>query len=361
MGEEWEDLDEDVLGAYLDRIAALVSPTSPRELRTVYTPLHGVGRDVVLAAFDRAGFSPPYVVSEQGDPDPEFRTVAFPNPEEPGAIDMAVAAAHAEDVDIVLANDPDADRCAVAVPDAASPSGWRMLRGDEVGALLAQHLIRRDPELTGTFATSIVSSSLLGKIAAAHGLGYQETLTGFKWISRVPGLRFGYEEALGYCVDPDFVRDKDGVSAAILVAELAAVLKAEGRSLTDLLDDLARDYGLHATDQLSARFDDLADIDAAMARLRKEPPTALGGRDVTDVEDLTVGVRGLPPTDGLCYHLVGGCRVIVRPSGTEPKVKCYLEVVIPVVDGDVAAAREKARSSIAATKQDIARAAGLPG
>ena len=361
MGEEWETLDEAVLGAYLDRIAALVSPTSPRDLRTVYTPLHGVGRDVVLAAFDSAGFSPPHVVSEQGDPDPEFRTVAFPNPEEPGAIDMAVAAAHAEDVDIVLANDPDADRCAVAVPDAVSPTGWRMLRGDEVGALLAQHLIRRDPGLTGTFATSIVSSSLLGKIAAAHGLGFEETLTGFKWISRVPGLRFGYEEALGYCVDPDYVRDKDGISAAILVAELAAVLKAEGRSLTDLLDDLAREYGLHATDQLSARFDDLGDIDAAMARLRKEPPTALGGRDVTDVEDLTVGVRGLPPTDGLCYHLVGGCRVIVRPSGTEPKVKCYLEVVIPVVDGDVAAARQKAVSSIAATKQDIAQAAGLPG
>ena len=355
----WETLGEEVLEAYLDRVAGLVAAGSPRDLRTVYTPLHGVGRDVVLAAFDRAGFAAPYVVSEQGDPDPEFRTVAFPNPEEPGAIDLALAAAQAQDVDIVLANDPDADRCAVAVPEAETPTGWRMLRGDEVGALLAQHLIRRDPGLRGVFAASIVSSSLLGRIAAAHGLGFEETLTGFKWISRVQGLRFGYEEALGYCVDPEGVRDKDGVSAAILVAELAAVLKAEGRTLTDLLDDLAREHGLHATDQLSARFDDVSQIEAAMARLRDEPPTALGGRDVTAVEDLTQGVRGLPPTDGLCYRLAGGCRVIVRPSGTEPKVKCYLEVVIPVIDGDVDAARRTAAESLAATKQDIAAAAGI--
>jgi phosphomannomutase len=360
LGEEWVTLGEDVLESYLDRVAALVDPSSPRDLRTVYTPLHGVGRDVVLAAFGRAGFPPPYVVSEQGDPDPEFRTVAFPNPEEPGAIDLALAAAQAQDVDIVLANDPDADRCAVAVPDADAPGAWRMLRGDEVGALLGQHLIRRERGLQGTFAASIVSSSLLGKMAAANGLRYEQTLTGFKWISRVEGLRYGYEEALGYCVDPDGVRDKDGVSAAILVAELAALLKSEGRSLTDVLDDLAREYGLHATDQLSARFEDLEQIDAAMARLRKEPPRSLGGRDVTLVEDFTEGVRGLPPTDGLCYHLVGGCRVVVRPSGTEPKVKCYLEVVIPVVDGDVAGARRKAVESIAATKQDIALAAGLP-
>ena len=360
MGDEWETLGEEVLEAYLARVAGLVAPDAPRDLRTVYTPLHGVGRDVVLAAFDRAGFSPPYVVSEQGDPDPEFHTVAFPNPEEPGAIDLALAAAQAEDVDIVLANDPDADRCAVAVPDAEAAVGWRMLRGDEVGALLAQHLIRRDPDLRGTYAASIVSSTLLGKIAAAHGLGYEETLTGFKWISRVKGLRFGYEEALGYCVDPDTVRDKDGVSAAILVAELTAVLKAEGRGLTDLLDDLACEFGLHATDQLSARFDDLSQIEAAMATLRKEPPTALGGAAVTSAEDLADGVGGLPPTDGLRYRLADGGRVIVRPSGTEPKVKCYLEVVVPVEDGDVAAARRTAAEKLAAIKRDIAAAAGLP-
>jgi phosphomannomutase len=360
MGEEWETLGEEVLDAYLDRVAGLVSADSPRDLSTVYTPLHGVGRDVVLAAFDRAGFARPYVVSEQGDPDPEFRTVAFPNPEEPGAIDLAVAAAQTEDVDIVLANDPDADRCAVAVPDAGAVTGWRMLRGDEVGALLGEHLIRRDPNISGTYAASIVSSSLLGRIAAKHGLGYEETLTGFKWISRVSGLRFGYEEALGYCVDPDAVRDKDGVSAAIMVAELTAVLKAQGLVLTDVLDDLAREHGLHATDQLSARFDDLSQIEAAMARLRKEPPIALGGAAVTAAEDLSEGVGGLPPTDGLRYRLADGGRVIVRPSGTEPKVKCYLEVVVPVVDDDVVAARRTATEKLAAIKRDIAAAAGLP-
>ena len=180
----------------------------------------------------------------------------------------------------------------------------------------------------GVFAASIVSSSLLRRIAAAHGLGYAETLTGFKWISRVEGLRYGYEEALGYCVDPDGVRDKDGVSAALLVAELAATLKSEGRQLTDLLDDLAREHGLHATDQLSARVDDLALIEDAMARLRAEPPTSLGGRAVELAEDLAAGSDALPPTDGLRYRLADGGRVVVRPSGTEPKLKAYLEVVV---------------------------------
>jgi phosphomannomutase len=355
-GEEWDTLDDDVLEAYLDRVASLVDPASPRDLAIVYTPLHGVGRDVVLAAFDRAGFSAPTVVARQADPDPDFSTVSFPNPEEPGAIDLALAAATEHGADVVLANDPDADRCAVAVPEG---SGWRMLRGDEVGALLAAHLVRREPSLQGTFAASIVSSTLLGRIAAAHGLGYAETLTGFKWISRVEGLRYGYEEALGYCVDPAGVRDKDGVSAALLVAELAATLKAEGRSLTDLLDDLAREHGLHATDQLSVRVDDLSLIQDAMARLRAEPPTALGGRAVESADDLLVGSAGLPPTDGLRYRLAGGGRVVVRPSGTEPKLKCYLEVVVPVHDGDVPTARATAARELAAISGDLSRTLGL--
>ncbi|MGH8971155.1 MAG: phospho-sugar mutase, partial [Actinomycetes bacterium] len=354
----WETLGDDVLGAYLSRVAGLVDPRSPRDLRIVYTPLHGVGRDVVLRAFDRAGFPAPDVVTEQGDPDPDFRTVSFPNPEEPGAIDLALAAADAAGADIVLANDPDADRCAVAVPEGA---GWRMLRGDEVGALLGTHLVRRDPSLSGTFAASVVSSSLLGRIAAAHGLGYEETLTGFKWISRVEGLRFGYEEALGYCVDPDAVRDKDGVSAALLVAELAATLRSDGRGIGDLLDDIAREHGLHATDQLSVRVEDLSLIDAAMARLRSEPPTTLGGRRVTSVEDLAEGAGDLPPTDGLRYRLADEGRVVVRPSGTEPKIKGYLEVVVPVeAGGDVRAARRSADETLAAIKADLASAAGLP-
>jgi len=358
-GHGAEILGEEVVEAYLDRVAGLVDPASPRDVRIVYTPLHGVGRDVVLAAFDRAGFPEPTVVARQADPDPDFSTVAFPNPEEPGAIDLALAAAVEADADLVLANDPDADRCAAAVPDPAAPSGWRMLRGDELGALLATHLVRRYAGLTGTFATSIVSSSLLGRIAAAHGLGYAETLTGFKWISRVDGLRFGYEEALGYCVDPDGVRDKDGISAALLVAELAATLKAEGRTLPDLLDDIAREHGLHATDQLSARFEDLSDIGAAMTRLRAQPPAALGGADVASVEDLSTGSDQLPATDGLRYRLAGGGRVVVRPSGTEPKLKCYLETVIPVTDGDVTAARRTALEALASIKTDLATALEL--
>ena len=359
----WTTLGEDVLDAYISRVVGLLDPNSPRDLRITYTPLHGVGRDVVLAAFDRAGFSALNVVAEQGDPDPDFHTVSFPNPEEPGVIDLALAAARATDADLVLANDPDADRCAVAVKDEVV-GGWRMLRGDELGALLAMHLVRRAGaaglSLTGIFAASIVSSSLLGRIAAAHGLGYQETLTGFKWISRVDGLLYGYEEAIGYCVDPGSVRDKDGVSAALLVAELAATLKAQGRTLLDLLDDVARDHGLHATDQLSARFDDLGHITAAMTRLRDHPPASLGGRAVLSAEDLAEGEGGLPPTDGLRYHLEGNGRVIVRPSGTEPKVKCYIEVVEPVINGDVATARRTASLALAAIKTDLATAAGLP-
>ncbi len=356
----WETLDDDLLSAYVEHVAALVDPASPRDLTIVYTPLHGVGRDVVLAAFEAAGFTAPTVVREQGDPDPEFRTVAFPNPEEPGAIDLAIEAAVETGADIVLANDPDADRCAVAVPDADDPRGWRMLRGDEVGALLASHLLRRTPDLTGTFAASIVSSSLLGRIAGAHGLTYVETLTGFKWISRVEGLRYGYEEALGYCVDPAAVRDKDGISAALLVAELAATLKAEGRTLPDLLDDLAREHGLHATDQLSVRVEDVSLIQDAMARLRANPPAALGGRAVETADDLAEGSPELPPTDGLRYRLADGGRVVVRPSGTEPKLKAYLEVVVPVAGDDVRGARRTASEALAAIKGDMAEALGLP-
>jgi phosphomannomutase len=359
-GDDWVTLDDDVLDVYLDRVASLLHPSAPRDLRVVYTPLHGVGRDVLLAAFARAGFPDPVVVARQADPDPDFSTVAFPNPEEPGAIDLALsAAAEHPGTDLVIANDPDADRCAVAVHDPEADAGWRMLRGDEVGALLGQHLVRRDPQLSGVFAASIVSSSLLGRIAAAHGLGYAETLTGFKWISRVEGLRYGYEEALGYCVDPAAVRDKDGVSAALLVTELAATLKAEGRSLVDLLDDLAREHGLHATDQLAVRVDDLSLIEDAMARLRAEPPTRLGGRAVENAVDLATGSADLPPTDGLRYTLADGGRVVVRPSGTEPKLKAYLEVVVPVADGDVGTARRTAAADLSAIKRDLAAALAL--
>ncbi|NYG55146.1 phospho-sugar mutase [Nocardioides perillae] len=357
LGPEGTVLDESLLDRYLDTVAELAAD-GPRDLSVVYTPLHGVGGTAVAQVLESAGFAAPAVVAQQEEPDPDFPTVAFPNPEEPGAMDLALALAAERGADLVVANDPDADRCAVAVP---GPQGWRVLRGDEVGVLLAAHLLRRGAQ--GTYACSIVSSTLLAKVAAAAGQPHAETLTGFKWIARVEGLAFGYEEALGYCVDPEHVKDKDGVSALLLVCELAAEAKAAGRTLQDLLDDLAREHGLHATDQLSVRVTDLGLITAAMARLRAQPPTVLGGLDVVGVDDLAEGSADLPPTEGLRYRLDDGARVVVRPSGTEPKVKCYLEVVVPVDpdggDGAVDAARIHAAGRLDALKRDVREAAGL--
>lgn len=353
----WEILGDEVLDAYLARTDAVLAAGSPRTAQAVYTAMHGVGTSVLTAAFARAGFPAPVLVAEQAEPDPAFPTVAFPNPEEPGAMDLAFATARRANPDLVIANDPDADRCAVAVPDTTVDGGWRMLRGDEVGALLAAHLVARGA--TGVFAESIVSSSLLGRIAEKAGNGYEETLTGFKWIARVDGLRYGYEEALGYCVDPDGVRDKDGITAALLVAELASVLKEQGRTLLDLLDDIAVEHGLHATDQLSVRVEDLSVIADAMRRLRETPPAALAGLAVTSAEDLSEGTEQLPPTDGLRYHLQGA-RVIVRPSGTEPKLKCYLEVVVPVGSaGELPAARARGAELLTGIKRDLSAAAGI--
>ncbi|GAB2995231.1 phospho-sugar mutase [Streptomyces pseudoechinosporeus] len=351
----WETLaDDSVLSAYLARTDAVLAADSPRTARTVYTAMHGVGKDTLLAAFARAGFPEPVLVAEQADPDPDFPTVAFPNPEEPGAMDLAFAKARETDPDLIIANDPDADRCAAAVKDGGD---WRMLRGDEVGALLAAHLVKRG--VRGTFAESIVSSSLLGRIAEKAQLPYEETLTGFKWIARVDGLRYGYEEALGYCVDPEGVRDKDGITAALLITELASELKEDNRTLLDLLDDLAVEHGLHATDQLSVRVDDLSLIANAMRRLREQPPTHLAGLAITKSEDLTKGTDKLPPTDGLRYTL-DGARVIVRPSGTEPKLKCYLEVMIPVASHtDLPTACNKATALLTAIKRDLSAAAGI--
>ncbi|WP_020118761.1 phospho-sugar mutase [Streptomyces canus] len=353
-GTGWETLDDSVLDAYLARTDAVLAENSPRTARTVYTAMHGVGKDTLLAAFARAGFPAPELVAEQAEPDPDFPTVAFPNPEEPGAMDLAFAKAGETDPDLIIANDPDADRCAVAVKEAGT---WHMLRGDEVGALLAAHLVARG--VRGTFAESIVSSSLLGRIAEKAGLPYEETLTGFKWIARVEGLRYGYEEALGYCVDPEGVRDKDGITAALLITELASGLKEQNRTLPDLLDDLAVTHGLHATDQLSVRVEDLSVIARAMEQLREHPPTELAGLAITKAEDLTRGTDKLPPTDGLRYTL-DGARVIVRPSGTEPKLKCYLEVVVPVAThADLPAARARATDLLTAIKRDLSAAAGI--
>ncbi|MBO1751868.1 phospho-sugar mutase [Actinotalea sp. BY-33] len=381
----WTVLGEEILEAYLGAVGALAEPETPRELRVVLTPLHGVGGRVAELVLRGAGFSDLHVVPEQAVPDPTFPTVAFPNPEEPGAIDLALALAHELDADVVLANDPDADRCAVALRDArtmthagpgdARAEGWRMLHGDEVGALLGEEVARRVAGTShdgGVLASSIVSSRLLGKIAAAHGLTHRATLTGFKWISRVEGLVFGYEEALGYCVDPAQVRDKDGLSAALLLAQLAARVRAEGRTLVDLLDDLAREHGLHLTDQVSARFSDLGQIPATMARVREQPPATLAGSPVVETTDLSLGSldgpEGLPPTDGLRLVAEDGTRVIIRPSGTEPKVKCYLEVIVPIPtgrDGEpsdlVGEARRTARERLDAVRADVTAVLGLAG
>jgi phosphomannomutase len=353
---EIEVLGDEVLDRYLKTVVDLAGG-GPRELTIVYTPLHGVGGSSVVTALKRAGFAPPHVATAQAEPDPDFPTVSFPNPEEPGAMDLAMELAVEVDADIVVANDPDADRCAVAIP--GGPHGWQMLSGDEVGALLAHHLL--ELRRAGVYATSIVSSTLLGKMARAEKQLYAETLTGFKWIGRVENLAFGYEEALGYCVDPVHVKDKDGVSALLMVCDIAARAKSHGRTLRDLLDDIARTFGLHATDQLSARMEDLAAIPAVVDRLRDHPPTTLGGLEVVGVDDLSLGSEDVPPTIGLRFRLADNGRVVVRPSGTEPKIKCYLEVVVRVEDEEngVDAARISAVGRLDAIRGDLQTAAGL--
>ncbi|GAA1542109.1 phospho-sugar mutase [Actinomadura kijaniata] len=366
LGDDWTVLGEDAVQAYLAALGDLPLGDA-RDVRIAYTPMHGVGRDVLLRALDRAGFPAPAVVGEQAEPDPDFPTVAFPNPEEPGAMDLVLALAAGTGADLVIANDPDADRCALAVPTA---DGWRPLTGDEVGALLAEHVLRHTTGDDRLAVTTIVSSSLLRSVAAAHGVRFAESLTGFKWIMKAGAagdrMVFGYEEALGYSVGGDAglpVHDKDGIGAALVAAALAAEARRDGRTLADLLDEQARRHGLHATAQLSVRVQDLRLISDAMARLRSAPPAELGGRAVASLDDLAEGVDGLPPTDGLRFRLAGdegSARVVIRPSGTEPKLKCYLEVVLPVGEGeDVANVRKAAQAALEALRKDVGRALGL--
>lgn len=339
----------DVIEDYLKRAA---TRGTPNPLRIVLTPMHGVGGGVAVKALAAAGFDDVHVVSEQALPDPDFPTVSFPNPEEPGALDLAFALATELNADLILALDPDADRCAAAIPTA---TGWRQLSGDETGALLGEYLAKR-ADGKGTMANSIVSGRLLARIAAAHGLHHEATLTGFKWIARTPELIFGYEEAIGYCTDPEFVRDKDGITACITMASLVAELKAQGRTVEDALADLARQHGLHATAPLTFRVSDLQQIADGMAKLRANPPAALADSEVVEFADLADGYQGLPGTDGVLIRTAADDRVIVRPSGTEPKLKCYLEVVLPVADEvPTAAAQER----LASLKQEIAAAVGM--
>ena len=352
----WDTLGDEVLESYLTHVIDVVSPDSPRDLVVVHTALHGVGSETIARAFEAAGYAVPLQVPSQAEPDPLFPTVPFPNPEEPGAMDAALDLAEQTGPDVVIANDPDADRCAVAEP---GPGGWRMLRGDEVGVLLGAHLIDRGVPSDAVFANSIVSSRMLATVCRAAGIAHEETLTGFKWISRVPGLRYGYEEALGYCVDPDEVRDKDGVSAALVVAEIAASLKASGGSITGRLDELAVTHGVHATDAFAVRVEDLSLIDQIMARLRAEPLSTVAGVGVSHVDDLAAGDGGLPPTEGLRYFLADDSRIIVRPSGTEPKLKVYLEVIESVVEDDLAGARSRAAERLAGVRSEFEAATAL--
>ncbi|WP_445154932.1 phospho-sugar mutase [Arthrobacter sp. Hor0625] len=365
----WTVLEASIAADYRAAVAALADPGHfpARDLKIVLTPMHGVGGETAVAVLEAAGFADVTLVAEQADPDPDFPTVNFPNPEEPGALDLALETAARVDADIVIANDPDADRAAVAAKDPDT-GAWRMLRGDEVGALLGAHVVARlaagdagAPSAgSGVFANSIVSSRLLARIAAAAGYAHEETLTGFKWIARVPGLLYGYEEALGYCVAPSLVRDKDGISAAVLIAELAAAAKADGKTIFDTLDELYLVHGLHASDQLSIRVADLGLLDAMMNRLRVSPPESFGGSAVETATDLAEGSEQLPPTDGLLYLTKDRSRVIIRPSGTEPKLKCYLEVIRSVGSAaELPQARLEARAALDGVLADVREALGL--
>lgn len=319
----WHVLDETHVDAYVQVTSKLA--TNPGNLRVVYSAMHGVGTETLRKVFTHAGFPEPILVSEQADPDPDFPTVAFPNPEEPGAIDLSLKKAAEVSADLVIANDPDADRCAAAIMDETGT--WRMLRGDEVGALLGEYMAWKAPNKNAILANSIVSSSILSKIARHHNLQFTETLTGFKWLAKIPDLWFGYEEALGYAVDTKSVNDKDGISAALVLTQLATDLHSENRTLNDLLQEIWQRHGYHGTKQISVRTTSVAQIDAILSRFRDNTPTSIGRFKVSQFDDLEKPTDALPPTNGVRIYLAGNNRVIVRPSGTEPKIKCYIEVV----------------------------------
>jgi phosphomannomutase len=347
---------DEIAAEYLDAICALSpAPRGSAWLRYIYTPLHGVAGDLAIRAFEQAGFPPPDVVEAQERPDPDFRTVAFPNPEEPGSLDLALAQARRSGADLVLANDPDGDRLAIAVPDDSAAGGWRTLTGDQVGALLGAYLLDRERPgahagSAGDYqqplvATTIVSATMLASIASAAGAAYAETLTGFKWIARAGDLRpenrfiFGYEEAIGYSIGTT-VRDKDGIGAALAVLSLAARARSGGESLLEAYDSLDVAHGVHLTEQLTVATTTPVHV---MSRLRVTAPADLAGQPIVSMSDLTGGTADLPSADVLRYRM-RGARVVIRPSGTEPKIKAYLEVVEPVIAGRLTEARRAARA-----------------
>ena len=361
----WETIDEDYINWYVQTTAGNLPQGTSRDLKIVYTPMHGVGAEVILRVFEEAGFKDVVTVAEQLRPDPEFPTVSFPNPEEAGALDLAIALAKKEDADIVIASDPDADRTSAAIP--TGDGEWRQLSGDEIGSLLGECVATLAVEQgrTGNLASSIVSSRLLKEIAGSHGLGYVPTLTGFKWIARSPEILFGYEEAIGFCVSPQVVKDKDGLSGGSLLSWLAANLKAQGKTLQNELDRLALEHGVYLTAPVTVRVEDLSIIPATMAKLRKEPPSELAGSPVASIVDLSDAdaakeALGVPPTDALMIHTEANDRVMIRPSGTEPKVKCYLEVIVPVSGPEALEdAKAAARERLARFREDVSEALKL--
>ena len=327
--DKFELVGEELRQAYVAETAALTGEVIQGDLvRIAYTAMHGVGWSTIDSLFKAVGLAAPDTVNRQLLPDGNFPTVAFPNPEEPGAMDLALELGRERHADLILANDPDADRLAIAIKDETSSTGFRQLTGDEVGLLLGDEMARRAvaDRRKGNLACSIVSSSALAKVAEHYGFGFRETLTGFKWISKVPELIFGYEEALGYCVDAGHTPDKDGISAALIVADLANRLAAQGKTIADRLADLGKLFGHYATGQISIRVTELSVIGELMQRLRSETPDEIDGAKA-EFRDLALGGNGLAPTDGVRFDLADGRRVIVRPSGTEPKLKCYLQAV----------------------------------
>jgi phosphomannomutase len=391
LGGRGEQLGGEVTGAYLDAIvpAALHSAgphgagpdgagpdggarhAARRGLRVAYTPLHGVGLGTVLRAFRRAGFAEPAVVAAQAEPDGTFPTLPKPNPEEPGALDLLIEEGSRAGADLLIANDPDADRLAAAIPDPGAAGGWRILTGDEIGALLARHLLAHEAAPgRRLLVTTVVSAGLAGRMAAAAGARYAETLTGFKWIMRaaddLPGsdFLFGYEEALGYAVT-DIVRDKDGISAALALTEAAAEAKSGGGSLAGLLDEIARRFGLYATSQWSLELPPGSPgVSGALKAVRSAPPASLLGQPVETVDDLELGVRthcdgtkeplALPRSDVVIWRCADGTRVAVRPSGTEPKMKIYQQVVLPAAGrSDLSPLRAQAAGRLADLREEV--------
>ncbi len=333
-GDKWTVLGEDVITEYIQQTIKLAP--RPGDIKVVYTAMHGVGTETVQRVFNHAGFATLILVDEQCTPDPDFPTVAFPNPEEPGAIDLALAKARDFGADLVIANDPDADRCAAAINDPKV--GWRMLRGDELGVIFGEWIARTQP--SGTMGNSIVSSSALRKIAAHYNVDFKEVLTGFKWLAKIEDLAYGYEEAIGYAVDSETVNDKDGISAALFLAQIAMDLKRDGLTLADLLEEIWQRHGFHGTEQISIRVSDMGAITRLLATLRSNPPQEIAGRAVEAIDDLAAPQDGLPPTDGLRIWLAGGIRAIIRPSGTEAKMKCYLEVITKTAEESAALINE---------------------